>query len=59
MANIYDPEGYRNHEDSGLDGGIDLKDALRNQLGLLLEEKKGPVQFLVVEHLQKLPTGNE
>jgi uncharacterized protein (TIGR03435 family) len=55
----YDIRLYWADEDSGLDGGIDLKDALRDQLGLLLQEKKGPVQFLVVEHVEKLPTGNE
>jgi uncharacterized protein (TIGR03435 family) len=32
--------------------------ALQEQLGLRLEAKKGPVDFLVVDHIEKLPTDN-
>jgi len=32
--------------------------ALQNQLGLKLEQKKGPVDLLVVDHLEKTPTEN-
>lgn len=56
---------------TGLDGEYDigiywseddsepsLEQALRDQLGLRLLEKKGPVNFLIAEHLEKLPTEN-
>jgi uncharacterized protein (TIGR03435 family) len=39
-------------------GGPTLMNALRDQLGLHLEARKGPVDFLVVDHVEKLPTGN-
>jgi len=32
--------------------------ALKDQLGLTLEKKKGPVKVLVVDHFEKLPTAN-
>jgi uncharacterized protein (TIGR03435 family) len=40
------------------DSGPSLEQALRDQVGLRLQEKKGPVNFLIVEHLEKLPTEN-
>jgi uncharacterized protein (TIGR03435 family) len=42
---------------SDLDGPT-LIQALQNQLGLRLESKRGPVEFLVVDHMEKLPTEN-
>jgi uncharacterized protein (TIGR03435 family) len=39
-------------------GGPTLMSALQDQLGLRLEARKGPVDFLVVDHAEKLPTGN-
>lgn len=33
-------------------------DAIRDSLGLTLEKAKRPVEFLVVDHLEKLPTDN-
>ena len=38
--------------------GPTLMQALQEQLGLRLESKKGPVDFLVVDHAEKLPTEN-
>jgi uncharacterized protein (TIGR03435 family) len=35
-----------------------LFDALRQQLGLMLEEKKAPLDVLVVDHADKIPTEN-
>jgi len=32
--------------------------AVQDQLGLRLESKKGPVQFLIVDHVDKVPTEN-
>jgi uncharacterized protein (TIGR03435 family) len=32
--------------------------AVQDQLGLRLEAKRGPVEFLVVDHMEKLPTEN-
>ncbi len=39
-------------------GGPTLMQALQTQLGLRLEAKRAPVEFLVVDHMEKLPTGN-
>jgi uncharacterized protein (TIGR03435 family) len=38
--------------------GPTLQQALRDQLGLKLELKKGPVETLVVDRVDKVPTGN-
>jgi uncharacterized protein (TIGR03435 family) len=35
-----------------------LFDALKQQLGLRLEAQKGPVEYLVVEHVEKPAAGN-
>ena len=32
--------------------------ALQEQLGLKLESKRGPVELLVIEHIEKTPTEN-
>jgi uncharacterized protein (TIGR03435 family) len=32
--------------------------ALQSQLGLKLDKQKVPVEILVVDHLEKTPTGN-
>jgi uncharacterized protein (TIGR03435 family) len=38
--------------------GPSIQQALRDQLGLKLELKKGPVETLVVDHVDKVPTEN-
>jgi uncharacterized protein (TIGR03435 family) len=38
--------------------GPTLAQALKNQLGLQLEANRGPVEFLIVDHMEKLPTEN-
>lgn len=43
---------------SDTDGGPALTQALHDQLGLQLEQKKGPVDVLVIQHLEKLPAAN-
>jgi uncharacterized protein (TIGR03435 family) len=40
------------------DAGPTLTQALQEQLGLRLESKKGQVDFLVVDHAEKVPTEN-
>jgi uncharacterized protein (TIGR03435 family) len=40
------------------DSGPTLERAIQDQLGLRLEAKKGSVDFLVVDHMEKLPTDN-
>ena len=36
----------------------DLFTAIQAQLGLKLEAKKGPVGLVVIDHIEKTPTGN-
>ncbi len=60
---VADVTGLFGEYDIGLywsddDSGQSLKEALRDQLGLRLSEKKGPVDFVVVDRIEKLPTGN-
>jgi uncharacterized protein (TIGR03435 family) len=40
------------------DPAPDFITAVREQLGLKLESKKGPVDLLVIDHIEKTPTGN-
>jgi uncharacterized protein (TIGR03435 family) len=43
---------------SGVPRGPDIPDALRDQLGLVLERTKSVVDVLVVDHAEKTPTKN-
>jgi len=40
------------------DSGPTLEGAIQSQLGLRLESKKGMVDVLVIDHAEKVPTGN-
>jgi uncharacterized protein (TIGR03435 family) len=43
---------------SDADSGPTLMQALQDQLGLRLESKKGAVDFVIIDHIEKLPTEN-
>ena len=45
-------------EQASPDAGPTLMQAVRDQLGLQLESKKGPVEFLIVDHAERTPTDN-
>jgi len=38
--------------------GPSIFDAVQDQLGLKIEKRKGPLQILVVDHVEKKPTEN-
>jgi uncharacterized protein (TIGR03435 family) len=40
------------------EGGPDMMVAIRQQLGLKLDSKKMPLDVLVIEHVDKVPTEN-
>ena len=40
------------------DTGIPIENEIQSQLGLKLESKKGPVDILVIDHAEKVPTEN-
>jgi uncharacterized protein (TIGR03435 family) len=42
----------------GQQNGPTLAMAVQDQLGLRLESKKGPVEFLVIDHVERIPTEN-
>ncbi len=43
---------------SGVEIAPALPQALQEQVGLKLEPKKGPVDTLVIDHMDREPTGN-
>jgi uncharacterized protein (TIGR03435 family) len=44
--------------DHATDPGIDLATALRETLGLRLEKQTVTVEFVVIDHIERVPTGN-
>jgi len=62
IAGIFDFVVYYRPENATVDDANqypEIFDALREQLGLRLEARKGPVEMLVIDHIEKVPTGNE
>lgn len=59
-GNYYFGFTFRNLDspDGGAVESAPLSDALREQLGLRLERRKGPVEFLVVDHVERIPSEN-
>lgn len=53
-----DKRGAPNAAPTIADSAPTLQQAVRDQLGLRLESKKGPVEFIVVDHAEKLPAEN-
>jgi uncharacterized protein (TIGR03435 family) len=44
--------------DSEPQAGQSIQDALQDQLGLKFEHKKAPVDVVIVDHAEKVPTEN-
>ena len=68
-APVHDDTGLKGQYDFALywstrppaadaDTGPDLFAAVTEQIGLKLEKKKGPVEILVIDHAEKVPTAN-
>jgi uncharacterized protein (TIGR03435 family) len=62
IAGVFDFALYYRPENAPVDDSnsyAGIFDALREQLGLRLEARKGPVEMLVIDHVEKVPTENE
>jgi uncharacterized protein (TIGR03435 family) len=51
-------EGAQRTEPADPNGALPLPDAISKQLGLKLELKKRPMQVLVIDHIDEMPTEN-
>lgn len=58
LTGKYDIALYWSSRQSDADNEPDLMAAVQQQLGLKLEKKKGPSEMLVIDHVDKEPTGN-
>ena len=48
-----------NRPDESIDPpGVSLFDALQEQLGLKLDQRKAPVDRIVIDHIERLPSEN-
>jgi uncharacterized protein (TIGR03435 family) len=45
-------------ESTGARSGPSIFTAIREQLGLRLEQRKGPVEVIVIDHIASTPTAN-
>jgi uncharacterized protein (TIGR03435 family) len=62
IAGVFDFVVYYRPENATIDDTnqyAGIFDALREQLGLRLEARKGPVEMLMIDQVEKIPTGNE
>jgi uncharacterized protein (TIGR03435 family) len=62
IAGVFDFAIYYRPENAAIDETAPypgIFDALREQVGLRLEARKGLVEMLVIDHAEKVPTGNE
>lgn len=62
IAGVFDFVVYYRPENAAIDDAnpyAGIFEALREQLGLRLEARKGPVEMLVIDRVEKIPIGNE
>jgi uncharacterized protein (TIGR03435 family) len=58
LTGKYDIALYWSSRQTDADNEPDLIAAVQQQLGLKLEKKKGPTEMLMIDHVDKEPTGN-
>lgn len=60
LSGIFDFTLYFGPDDTSLDTAVDpdIFGALQEQLGIRLEATKGPVDMLIVDQTEKIPTEN-